>query len=518
MVNMSERHAIQVRVLKQRISALEGEASKAVARPSITVYNEKAEASGSSLGLPAIFKAPIRPDVVSFVHQQMAMNHRQPYSVNKEAGHQTSAESWGTGRAVARIPRVRGGGTHRSGQGAFGNMCRGGRMFAPTKTWRKWHRKINVTQKRYAVASAVAATGMPALVLSRGHAIEEVPEFPLVVSDKVQEFSKTKEAVALLRRLRAWADVQKVYNSQRLRAGKGKMRNRRRIQKRGPLVIYGQDQGLTRAFRNIPGVECLHVDKLNLLKLAPGGHVGRFCIWTESAFKRLDALFGTWRKKATLKKDSNLPQPIMASTDLSRLLKSDEIQKVVRRPRKTVRRAAIKRNPLTNIRALRKLNPYAAVQKKTAAAVALARKKSKEGIVDAKRGFAETTISAAAAVEEPKKAEQPAETSSQPVAAAPKAPQQPVAEQQPPSEAVKAAQSQPKQQQQQKKKEKAKKKGSLTFDNRLKGIEMLPAILKVLIKIFFGQSSVFRRICLSGSTEERRTNVKVYFNRFREMA
>lgn len=38
------------------------------------------------------------------------------------SGHQTSAESWGTGRAVARIPRVRGGGTHRSGQGAFGNV------------------------------------------------------------------------------------------------------------------------------------------------------------------------------------------------------------------------------------------------------------------------------------------------------------------------------------------------------------------------------------------------------------
>lgn len=40
-------------------------------------------------------------------------------------GHQTSAESWGTGRAVARIPRVRGGGTHRSGQGAFGNVSLG---------------------------------------------------------------------------------------------------------------------------------------------------------------------------------------------------------------------------------------------------------------------------------------------------------------------------------------------------------------------------------------------------------
>ncbi len=45
---------------------------------------------------------------------------------------------------MARIPRVRGGGTHRSGQGAFGNMCRGGHMFNPTTTWRKWYRKVNV--------------------------------------------------------------------------------------------------------------------------------------------------------------------------------------------------------------------------------------------------------------------------------------------------------------------------------------------------------------------------------------
>ena len=84
------------------------------------------------------------------------------------SGHQTSAESWGTGRAVARIPRVRGGGTHRSGQGAFGNMCRGGRMFAPTKTFRKWHKKININQKRYAICSAIAASGVPALVMSKG--------------------------------------------------------------------------------------------------------------------------------------------------------------------------------------------------------------------------------------------------------------------------------------------------------------------------------------------------------------
>ena len=38
-------------------------------------------------------------------------NHRQAYAVFKRAGHQHSAVSWGTGRAVARVPRVSGGGT-----------------------------------------------------------------------------------------------------------------------------------------------------------------------------------------------------------------------------------------------------------------------------------------------------------------------------------------------------------------------------------------------------------------------
>ncbi|KAH8023860.1 hypothetical protein HPB51_018841 [Rhipicephalus microplus] len=81
-----------------------------LARPLVNVYNEKNDLSGATVALPAVFKAPIRPDIVNFVHMNMAKNSRQPYAVSKEAGHQTSAESWGTGRAVARIPRVRGGG------------------------------------------------------------------------------------------------------------------------------------------------------------------------------------------------------------------------------------------------------------------------------------------------------------------------------------------------------------------------------------------------------------------------
>merc|ERR1712002_940375 len=227
-------------------------------------------------------------------------------------------------------------------------------------------RKINVAQKRYAMCSAIAATGVPALVMAKGHRIEATPEVPLVVSNSVQAFAKTKDAVVFLRRNKAWADVAKVYATKRMRAGKGKLRNRRTVQKRGPLVIYDQDQGLTKAFRNIPGVDTIQVDNLNLLKLAPGGHVGRFCIWTEAAFKKLDGLYGTWRKGSNSKQGWNLPQPKMSNTDLSVLLKSEAIRKVTRAPVKKIVHAVVRTNPLKNIRSMLQLNPYAAVQKKNA--------------------------------------------------------------------------------------------------------------------------------------------------------
>lgn len=239
-------------------------------------------------------------------------------------------------------------------------------MFAPTKVYRRWHRRVNVAQKRYAMVSAIAATGVPALVMAKGHRIDQIPEVPLVVSDKVQSYKKTKEAYIFLNKIKAWSDIEQVYKSKRFRAGKGKMRNRKRIQKRGPLVVYDQDQGLTKAFRNIPGVDTICIDHLNLLKLAPGGHVGRFCIWTESAFKKLDAIYGTWRKPSETKKNWNLPMPKMAVTDLSKLLKSEEIRKVLRAPNRKVTKAVVKTNPLKNVRTMLQLNPYAAVQKKQA--------------------------------------------------------------------------------------------------------------------------------------------------------
>merc|ERR1712215_521840 len=256
--------------------------------------DDKNASSGTTVCLPAVFRAPVRPDIVSKIHNEVAKNKRQPYCVNVDAGHQTSAESWGTGRAVARIPRVRGGGTHRSGQGAFGNMCRGGRMFAPTKTWRKWHSAVNQKQRRYATCSALAATSLPALLMARGHKVE------------------------------------KCQQSKQIRSGKGKMRNRRYTMRRGPLVVYNEDHGIKQAFRNLPGVDLISVDRLNLLKLAPGAHLGRFCIWSEGAFQKLDSIYGT-SKKPSSTTGFKLPLAKMSNADLPRLINSDEVQTVLKR-------------------------------------------------------------------------------------------------------------------------------------------------------------------------------------------
>lgn len=337
-------------------------ATIAAVRPTVSVFSyEDSDKVLKTTPLPDVFATPIRPDVINFVHTQIRKNSRQAYAVKYEAGMQTAAESWGTGRAVSRIPRVPGGGTHRAGQGAFGNMCRGGRMFAPTKVWRKWHRKIARGQRRYAVTSALAASAIPALVMARGHRISKLPELPLVLGDGIESIKKTKQAMQCMDVFGLAAELEKVKSSKKIRAGKGKMRNRRYVMRRGPLVVHAEDSkvaGLRLAFRNIPGVELAHVDRLNLLQLAPGGHVGRLIIWTEDAFEKLNAVFGTREKKSELKQHFSLPRTIMMNADLGRLINSDEVQKVVR-PMKRQRKVPPKKvNPLKNKKVMQKLNPY----------------------------------------------------------------------------------------------------------------------------------------------------------------
>ncbi|OAG29195.1 large subunit ribosomal protein L4e [Nematocida displodere] len=276
------------------------------------------------VALPEVFGVPIRSELVSVVQNRAMRNTRQPYAVDPLAGMRHSAHSWGTGRALARVPRVSGGGTRRAGQGAFANFCRKGRMASPTTVLRRWQRKTNLTARRHAAAMAVAATASAALVESRGHRISNLKQIPLVVSNELQNIKKTAEALKTLRSFSLGEEVERVKESKSLRRGQGKSRNRRWVMRKGLLIVYKENNGLVRAFRNICGVDLMQVDSLNILKLAPGGHLGRLVMWTEGAFERLRELFGDEGEEA-IKSKYVLPSSKLSCPDYKVLLKSEEV-------------------------------------------------------------------------------------------------------------------------------------------------------------------------------------------------
>jgi large subunit ribosomal protein L4e len=233
-------------------------------------------------------------------------------------------------------------------------------MFAPTKVYRRWRRRINQHQKRYAVVSALAASAVTSLVQARGHKIENVAEIPLVVDDSVQSYAKTKDALAFLDAVKALDDVNRVNASRAIRAGRGKMRNRRYTHRRGPMLVLPSSKGL-RAFRNIYGIDTANVNSLNLLHLAPGGHLGRFIIWSKGAFEQLDKIFGTFTKESEVKRGFVLPASMVTSSDITRIIRSDEVRRALTPKKLQAKKASSFTQPTNGMRNRRlrlRLNPF----------------------------------------------------------------------------------------------------------------------------------------------------------------
>jgi large subunit ribosomal protein L4e len=206
--------------------------------------------------------------------------------------------------------------------------------------------------------------------MARGHQIMSIPEVPLVVDSELFDgaaLGRTAPAVALLKAVGAGPDLERVKGSKKLRAGKGKLRGRRHRQRRGPLVVYDPEVDgveVVKGLANIPGVESSPVTALNLLQLAPGGHLGRFVIWTSAAFKALDQIYGSTTEPSAHKRDFLLPSNVVSQSDLTRLINSSEIQSSLRAPKgeAVTRRSAVqKKNPLRNKQVMLRLNPYATV-------------------------------------------------------------------------------------------------------------------------------------------------------------
>jgi large subunit ribosomal protein L4e len=251
------------------------------------IFNLEGKALGKT-SLPAVFKTPIRRDVIKRAVVALQSHCFQPQGRNPLAGKRRSVESWGAGHGIARIPRIKGMG-RRAGY-VVGTV--GGREAHPPTTEKKIVKKIPKKEMKLALRSAVAATASKEIVASRGHITDYVPDFPLVVTDDIQKLKKTSEVEEALIKLGIWPDIYRVEESRKIRAGKGKMRGRRKKRAVGPLLVVAENGGIMRAARNIPGMDVVKVNNLNVELLAPGTHPGRLTMWSKSAFEKLGELFG----------------------------------------------------------------------------------------------------------------------------------------------------------------------------------------------------------------------------------
>jgi large subunit ribosomal protein L4e len=242
----------------------------------------------NQLSLPQIFNTPTRPDVIKRAVVTIQSHKYQPQGRDPMAGKRNTAVSRHAGLGIARVPRLK----ERGQRAAFAPGTVGGRVAHPPVSEKIIRKKLPKKEMHLALRSAVAATGSKETVAARGHMVEDVPDFPLVVVDELQSLKKTKDIEETLVSIGVWSDVFRVKESRKIRAGKGKMRGRKMKQAVGPLLVITKNDGIAEAARNLPGVDVTSVENLNAELLAPGTHPGRLTVWTASALEKVQTIFG----------------------------------------------------------------------------------------------------------------------------------------------------------------------------------------------------------------------------------
>lgn len=234
---------------------------------------------------PPIFRIGVREDIVHRVFVFQFTHRLQPKGRYPRAGRDRSAEFFGVGLGLARVPRIK----HDPlrGTAAIVTMARGGRRPHVTTPEKRIYKRINRKEVKLATAYAVAATGVRELVARRGHVIDNVLNIPLIISDELETIGRTSVLMEAFRILGLEPDINRVKENIKRRGGKPFWRGRGKKVRKGPLIVYYQDRGIFKAARNIIGVDVVSADDVSVIHLAPGGVPGRLTVWTESALNRV---------------------------------------------------------------------------------------------------------------------------------------------------------------------------------------------------------------------------------------
>lgn len=236
------------------------------------IHDLDGEESGT-VELPEIFDTPYRPDLIRRAVKVAQANRKQAYGADEYAGLRTPAESFGSGRGMAHVPR-------ENGQGQRVPQTVGGRKAHP-RSQEDQGKKVNDKERKLAVRSAIAATADNAVVAERGHEFDTELELPLVVDDSFEDLMKTQEVVAMLESLNVHTDIERSEEGKSIRAGRGTTRGRKYTQPKSLLFVTSEEP--SRAARNLAGADVTTAHDLDAEDLAPGTHPGRLTVWTESS-------------------------------------------------------------------------------------------------------------------------------------------------------------------------------------------------------------------------------------------
>src|SRR5215510_2203563 len=180
------------------------------------------------IDLPVVFETPYRPEVIHKVYVNLMSHSFQRQGRYPAAGEMVSAESRNTGLGMARISRARGEGFPRAGQAAGVASVRHGRAAHPPVSWRVLSKKINKKEKILAFCSAIAATAKREVIQERGHKIGEHSEFPIVLTNEIENIQRTSDLKKILITLDLEQDLNRAKFTKRIPSGKGRMRGRNR--------------------------------------------------------------------------------------------------------------------------------------------------------------------------------------------------------------------------------------------------------------------------------------------------
>jgi large subunit ribosomal protein L4e len=233
-----------------------------------------------TIELPAVFETTYRPDLIARAVRAAQANRKQDYGADEFAGMRTPAESFGSGRGMAHVPR-------QNGRARRVPQAVKGRKAHPPKAEKDHSESINTKEKKLAVRSAIAATTDADLVAERGHAFDDDVETPVVVSDEFEDLQKTKEVVEFLEAAGLADDVARADEGRSIRSGRGTTRGRKYKQPKSILFVTSSEAGPSRAARNLAGADVTTAAEVNAEDLAPGTQPGRLTVWTESALEEV---------------------------------------------------------------------------------------------------------------------------------------------------------------------------------------------------------------------------------------